>query len=278
MQLRDKIVLITGAGHGIGRALVRRFHAEGAKGIAIADLDGDAAAQVAEEVGGLALTVDVTQEQDLRRAVAQTEHQLGPIDLFCSNAGIALSDSPGWTATSQSNEQWETLWKVNVMAHVWGARAVLPGMIRRGGGYLLNTVSAAGLLNQIGDAAYSTSKHAAIGFAEALSITHGKQGIQVSVLCPQAVATRMFRGPEHEAPAKAASADGVLKPEDVAEVTVQGLAEERFLILPHPKVTDYMARKAGDYDRWLGGMRKFRRGLFPDDGIMDLGPEPKVEA
>lgn len=271
MQLKDKVVLITGAAHGIGRALAERFHAAGAKAIAVADLDVKAAETVAAGIGGLALAADVSQEDEIRRAVQETEKQLGPIDLMCSNAGLAFSDAPGWTATSQSNEQWETIWKVNVMSHVWGARAVLPGMIQRGGGYFLHTVSAAGLLNQIGDASYSTSKHAALGFAQSLAITHGDQGIKVSVLCPQAVATRMFSTTEHAAAAAAASADGVLTPEDVAEVTLKGLEEEIFLILPHPRVRDYMTGQAANYDRWIGGMRKFRRRLFPDNSTMDFG-------
>ena len=270
MQLEGKTILITGAGHGIGRALAQRFAAAGAGGIAVADLDGGAAESVAASIGGLALTTDVSKESEIRRAVQATEEHFGPIDLLCSNAGLAFSDAPGWTATSQTNEQWEVIWKVHVMAHVWAARAVLPGMIQRQQGYLLNTVSAAGLLNQIGDAAYSTTKHAAVGFAESLAITHGDQGIKVSVLCPQAVATRMFSTEEHAAAAAAASADGVLTPEDVAEVTLRGLEAEHFLILPHPQVTGYMQRKASDYDRWLGGMRRFRRRLFPDDGVMDL--------
>lgn len=265
MKLEGKVVLVTGGAHGIGRALVERFAGEGARGIAVADLDAEAAAAVAESVGGLALATDVSREEDLRHAVAQTEERFGPIDLLCSNAGVFYSDAPGWMATSQTNEQWESIWKINVMSHVWGARAVLPGMIARGGGYLLQTISAAGLLNQIGDASYSTTKHAALGFAEALAITHGDQGIRVSVLCPQAVATRMFTGGEGSALAKAASADGVVTPEAVAAAAVEGLADERFLILPHPKVAEYFERKAEDYDRWLGGMRKFRRMLGFDD-------------
>lgn len=271
MKLQDKVVLITGGGHGIGRALAERFHADGAR-IAVADLDGEAAASVARSLDGLGLETDVSRETDLHAAVAATEDELGPIDLLCSNAGILYSDAPGWMATSQTNAQWQRLWDVNVMAHVWGARAVLPGMIRRGGGYLLNTVSAAGLLNQIGDAAYSTTKHAALGFAESLAITHGDQGIKVSVLCPQAVATAMYANAGHEGAAKAASADGVLTPEEVAEATVAGLDDEQFLILPHASVRRYMANKAADHDRWLGGMRKYRRSLFPPD-LMRLGDE-----
>ncbi len=196
--------------------------------------------------------------------VAEAEAACGPLDLLCSNAGIAYSDAPGWMATSQPDEIWDRAWRINVMAHVWAARAVLPGMIARGGGYLLHTVSAAGLLNQIGDAVYSTTKHAALGFAEALAITHGDDGIGVSVLCPQAVRTGMFTGAGFEALAAAASADGVLSPREVAAAAIDGLAEERFLILPHPQVAEYVRRKADDPGRWIGGMRKFRRRLLAE--------------
>lgn len=274
MHPKNRVILITGGAHGIGRALAERFHAEGAKGIAIADLDLDAAQKVADTVGGLAIRTDVSSEDSVRAAVAQTEERLGPIDLLCSNAGILYSDAPGWMATSQANEQWDRLWKVNVMAHVWGARAVLPAMIRRGHGWLLQTVSAAGLLSQIGDAAYSTTKHAALAFAESLAITHGDQGIGVSVLCPMAVETAMLdsaRGTEAEAAAQAASVGGVLSPEAVAEAALRGLEAEDFLIFPHPQVREYMARRGSDHGRWLSGMRRLRRQLFPTDDIMQLG-------
>ena len=168
-------------------------------------------------------------------------------------------------ATSQPDDSWEIAWRVNVMAHVWGARAVLARMLARGGGYFLHTVSAAGLLNQIGDAVYSTTKHAAMGFAESLAITHGDQGIGVSVLCPQAVRTRMFEGAELEPLVAAASVDGVLTPDDIAAAVVEGLAEERFLILPHPRVAEYAQRKVEDPDRWIAGMRRFRRRLFTEE-------------
>ena len=262
MKVADKIVLVTGGGSGIGRALVERFAAEGARGIAVADLDAERAAEVAGAVGGLALEVDVSRREEIERAVAATRERFGPIDLLCSNAGVLFSDAPGWMATSQTDEQWERAWRVNVMAHVWGARAVLPAMIDRGSGYLLNVVSAAGLLNQIGDAAYSTSKHAALGFAEALAITHGDQGIGVSVVCPQAVRTAMYEQGGTSGAAAAAAADGVLEADEVASAVIAGLDEERFLILPHAQVAQYFRNKAADYERWLGGMRKLRRGLF----------------
>jgi NAD(P)-dependent dehydrogenase (short-subunit alcohol dehydrogenase family) len=279
MRIQDKVVLVTGGASGIGRALAERFHAEGAAGVAVADLDGGRAAHVADAIDGLAIEADVSREEDVRGAVRRTEERFGPIDLLCSNAGILFTDAPGWTAASQTDAQWEKIWKVNVMAHVWGARAVLPGMIRRGGGYLLHTASAAGLLSQIGDASYSTTKHAAIGFAESVAITHGEQGIKVSVLCPQAVDTAMLHGAARaetaavdpvgkDGAAGAASVDGVLTAEDVAAAAVEGLRDERFLILPHPRVSEYFRRKASDYDRWLAGMRRFRRSLFPDDEIM----------
>jgi NAD(P)-dependent dehydrogenase (short-subunit alcohol dehydrogenase family) len=270
-RVADKHVLVTGGAHGIGRALCRRFAQEGATAVTVVDLDLEGATAVAAEIDGQALAADVSRPSDIERAIATAEQSCGPIDLLCSNAGVAFSDAPGWLATSQSDAQWERIWRINVMAHVWAARAVLPGMIRRGGGYLLHTVSAAGLLNQIGDATYSTTKHAALGFAESVAITHGDQGIGISVLCPQAVTTRMFQGEEFAAAAKAAMADGVLTPEAVAEAAVRGLESESFLILPHPQVLSYMQRKTADYDRWLSGMRRFRRGLIPNDDIMELG-------
>lgn len=266
MDLGNKVALITGGAHGIGRALAERFKSEGAS-VAVADLDVAVAEEVAAGIDGLAVRCDVTQEDDIRAAVAATEERFGPIDLMISNAGTGFSDAPGWTATSQTNEQWEAIWKINVMGHVWSTRAVLPGMVERGGGTILYTASAAGLLNQIGDASYATTKHASVAFAESVSITHGDQGIHVAVLCPQGVATRLVE--DTSSPAiQAALVDGAISTEELADATLRGLEEGSFLILPHPKVSEYMMHKVTDYDRWLHGMRRFRRKLFPDDGIM----------
>jgi len=258
MQVKDKVVVVTGGAGGIGAALCRRFQQEGARAVIVADVDGDGAQQVAEHIGGLGMQADVAVESDIVRVVQESEKQCGPIDLFCSNAGVCYPDEPGSAAAGCSNAKWQKAWEINVMAHVYAARAVLPGMIARGAGYLLNTISAAGLLSQIGAASYSTTKHAAIGFAESLAITHGDGGIKVSVLCPQAVATSMLGdftggGPQ--------GIDGVLTPEQVAECVIDGLASETFLILPHEKVRLYMQRKNSGYDRWLNGMRRLRRSF-----------------
>lgn len=267
MKIKGKVVLITGGAAGIGRALAERCHREGAAGIAVADRDAAGAETVAAGIGGLAIAADVSREDDVRRAVAATEARFGPIDLLCSNAGVVFADAPGWTAVSQPNAQWQRSWEIHVMAHVYGARAVLPGMIARGGGYLLNTVSAAGLLALIGDTAYTVAKHAALAFAEAVAINHGEQGIKVSVLCPQGVATAMLDS-EHEQAVRLATADGVLTPDEVAVAAIAGLADERFLILPHPQVEGYVGHRAADHDRWLEGMRAFRRTVFPTDDHM----------
>ena len=253
MHLKDKIAVVTGGASGIGTALCRRFAKEGARGIVVADINAEDAANVAEEVGGLAVTADVGVEQDVIRIVDETMDRYGQIDLFCSNAGIAFPDNG--TAASAPNEQWQKIWDVNLMAHVYAARAVLPAMIARGEGYLLNTASAAGLLSQIGSATYAVTKHAAVAFAESLAITHGDDGIKVSVLCPQAVQTPMLGSSS----TNVAGVDGVIQPEELADTVIEGLADERFLILPHPVVLKYMQRKTGDYDRWLNGMRRLRQ-------------------
>ena len=257
MNVNDKVVVVTGGAEGIGAALARRFAREGARAVIVADRNGEGAAAVAREIGGEAVTLDVSDGAAVAAMVADIEARHGGIDLFCSNAGVGDGDPDKDSAASSPDAVWNRAWTVNVMAHVHAARAVTPGMAARGGGYLLNTVSAAGLLSQIGGAVYSTTKHAAIGFAESLAITHGDQGIKVSILCPQGVDTAMLR--QGDAASQPQNLDGVLTPDEVAESVVQGLAEEKFLILPHPVVLTYMQRKTADYDRWIGGMRKLNR-------------------
>jgi NAD(P)-dependent dehydrogenase (short-subunit alcohol dehydrogenase family) len=250
MRIEGRIVVVTGAAGGIGRALALRFHKEGARLVVCSDLNGEGAKAVADEIGGVAFTTNVAREGDIQHLIETVEADHGPIDLFCSNAGIGIGGG-----AEASNEGWQRIWDINVMAHVWAARHLVPRMIARGGGYLMNTASAAGLLSQIGSAPYAVTKHAAVGLAEWLAITHGDDGIKVSVLCPQAVRTAMTAGN----PDGVASVDGMLEPEDVAEVCVRAIEAEDFLILPHPEVLEYMRRKTGDYDRWIGGMRKLNR-------------------
>jgi NAD(P)-dependent dehydrogenase (short-subunit alcohol dehydrogenase family) len=255
MRLQDKVVVVTGGANGIGRALCRRFAAEGAK-VTIADLKADAAPAQAGEIGATAIPVDVSSEAQVALLVQQVTQQHGAIDLFCSNAGIGAKGG-----LDASDEIWQRSWQINVMAHFYAARAVLPGMLARGQGYLLQTVSAAGLLTQLGSAPYAVTKHAALALAEWLSITYGDQGIRVSALCPQGVRTDMLRRAEFGG--GSFLLETALEPEQVAEAVVQGLEAERFLILPHPEVAEYFQRKAGDYERWLRGMRRLQANMQP---------------
>jgi len=254
MKLKNKVAVVTGGANGIGRALCRRFAAEGARGVVVADLDTKRAEQIASEIGGIAVTTDVSVEADIVNLVERTVATYGAIDLLCSNAGIG---TPG--GADEPNEIWQRIGEVNLMAHVYAARAVLPGMLGRGEGYLLHTASAAGLLTQIGSAPYSVTKHAVVAFAEWLAITHGDAGIKVSCLCPQGVNTDLLRQSEG-GPGEFLRA-GALEPEDVADAVVKGLEKESFLILPHPEVKEYIRRKATDYDRWLRGMRRLQASL-----------------
>ena len=267
-----KIAVVTGGGHGIGRAICRRLARDGAK-VVIVDLDQEAADTVAAEIDGLSFCVDVADEQAMLALVDDVEANVGPIDLFASNAGVVFGDGKSGSASADGvladvEDRWDTSWRINVMAHVYAARALLPRMTERGAGYLVNTVSAAGLLSSIGDSAYAVTKHAAIGFAEAVAIRHGDDGIRVSVVCPQAVATRMLdlaTGPGAEENVfGGADLDGIATPEQVADSIVEGVAAGRFLITPHPEVIGYFQNKAADYDRWIGGMRKLRRKLAGD--------------
>ena len=254
MELADKHVVVTGGGNGIGRALCRRFAAEGARNIVVADLDGAGANSVAAEIGGTAVRVDVSVEEEVSSLVEAAIDAHGPIDLFCANAGIITSGG-----LDDSNEQWERIIGVNLLAHVYAARALIPGWVARGEGYLLHTASAAGLLTGIGQLPYSVTKHGVVALAEWLSITYGDAGVKVSCLCPQGVRTNMLMaGGDDDSNFLL---PGSKSPEEVADVVVAGLADERFLILPHPEVAEYFRRKADDYDRWLKGMRRMQAGI-----------------
>jgi NAD(P)-dependent dehydrogenase (short-subunit alcohol dehydrogenase family) len=269
MELRDRICVVTGGASGIGRALCQRFAAEGARAVVVVDRLADGAVATAGSIGDVAtpMTADVTVEADIEAVVERTEEEIGPIDLFVSNAGIL-----GLGGIELPDDTWDLVWKVNVLAHLFAARAVVPRMLERGGGYLLSTASAAGLLTQPGDAPYSVTKHAAVALAEWLSMTYGDQGITVSCLCPMAVATAMLGLPadaddaseapdELSAAAGAAAVQGILPPRAVADAVVEGLREERFLILPHPEVATFEQRRASDRDRWLAGMRRLNTTL-----------------
>jgi NAD(P)-dependent dehydrogenase (short-subunit alcohol dehydrogenase family) len=260
MNLEGKVVIVTGGASGIGRALCRRFAREGTGGVVVADLDADGATAVADEIKStgapaMAVSTDVAVEADVVALVNKAIEAYGPIDLFCANAGIAIGGS-----VDALDEDWQRIWDINVMAHVYSARAVLPGMLDRGEGYLLHTASAAGLLTNLGAAPYAVTKHAAVALAEWLSITYGDAGIKVSCLCPQGVRTNMLLGAGPEGDALLAA--GAIEPEDVADAVVAGLAVERFLVLPHPEVAEYIRRKANDYDRWLTGMRRLQASVL----------------
>ncbi|MGD2043354.1 MAG: SDR family oxidoreductase [Acidimicrobiia bacterium] len=255
MELNSKVIVITGGGSGIGAAMARRFAKEGPSGLVVADIDPDSARVVAEEVGGVAVLTDVSDPEANRELIEGTEDRFGPIDLFCANAGI------GMVGDEQSDiAMWDRMWQINVMSHVLAARHLVPSWVARGEGYFLVTASAAGLLTNLKAAQYSVTKHAAVAFAEWLAITYGDRGVKVSALCPQFVNTPLLT--ESEA-FKALGGNHTLEPEDVADAVVAGLSDERFLILPHPEVEQYFQNKANDYDRWLGGMRKLQRTVFP---------------
>ena len=257
MNLAGKIVVVTGGGNGIGRALCRRFAKEDASGVVVADVDLASARRVASEIGGQAVFVDVSREPEVVQLVNEAQRCYGRIDLFCSNAGVAVHGGE-----ETLTDQWQRCWEINVMAHVYAARAVVPIMIAQGGGYLLQTVSAAGLLTHPHSATYAVTKGGALAFAEWLSIAYGDRGIKVSALCPQGVKTDMLKRAEEST--GRFLVDGALAPEQVADDVVRGIAEEKFLILPHTEVAEYVRRKAGDRDRWLRGMRRLRMRAFGD--------------
>jgi NAD(P)-dependent dehydrogenase (short-subunit alcohol dehydrogenase family) len=256
VELANRNVVVTGAAGGIGRALLRRFHAEGARTLVAADRDLDGARVIAAEVGGLALQLDAGSEQSVRELISEATAAAGPIDVFLSNAGV-----PGSLGGPEaSNESWDEAWRVNVMAHVWAARALLPEMVARGEGYLINTASAAGLLTQVSSLVYSVTKHAAVALAEWLAIEYGDAGVRVSCICPQGVRTPMLDlAMDEPAGAAALTAGGLIEPEDVADAVVAGIRAERLLILPHENVAGFLALKGSDPERWLRGMRRLVR-------------------
>jgi NAD(P)-dependent dehydrogenase (short-subunit alcohol dehydrogenase family) len=253
MELKGSIAVVTGGASGIGRALCHRFAAEGAQGIVVSDINEAGATAVAAEVKGLAVPCDVGDEQQIVELVRRAEEAFDRIDLFCSNAGIATKGG-----SEASDADWQRNWQVNLMSHVYAARAVLPGMLKRGRGYLLNTASAAGLLTEMGSAPYSVTKHAAVAFAEFLSIHHRDAGIGVSCLCPMGVTTEMLQA---EDPHVAYLRLTAVTPEHVAEEVIEGLREERFLILPHPEVKEFYGYRATNTDRWLAGMRRLNKKI-----------------
>ena len=250
MDIERKVVVITGGASGIGKAVGKLMVNKGADKVFLADLNENLLNKTAEEIGAIPIVCDVSNEESVKALVNEVTLQTKVIDIFMSNAGIYVEGDE-----NTLNQEWIRNWSIHVMAHVYAARAVLPGMIKRESGYLINTASAAGLLTHIDSATYSTTKHAAIGFAEYLSINYGSKGIKVSVLCPQAVKTAMTLGREDSV----ASVDGMLEPDFLAEVVLQSVYDEEFLILPHPEVLTYMQRKTSDYERWLGGMRRFKQ-------------------
>ncbi len=256
MELADQHVVITGAAGGIGRALVRRLDAEGARAVVAADRDLEGARTIADEVGGLAVELDAGREDSVRALIAEASAANGPIDIFISNAGV-----PGAIGGPEAaDEAFEEAWRVNVMAHVWAARALLPEMVARGDGYLINTASAAGLLTQVSSLVYSVTKHAAVSLAEWLAIEYGDAGVRVSCICPQGVRTPMLDlAMEDPAGAAALTAGGLIEPEDVADALVEGIRAERLLILPHENVAGFLALKGSDPERWLRGMRRIVR-------------------
>jgi NAD(P)-dependent dehydrogenase (short-subunit alcohol dehydrogenase family) len=251
MQIQGKVVVVTGGANGIGRALCHKFAAEQAKAVVVSDIDVAGAERVAADIKGAAIPANVGKEADVKKLVGETTKEFGQVDVFCSNAGIGVAGGP-----EAPDNDWQRSWEVNVMAHVYAARAVLPQMLARKQGYLLQTVSAAGLLTQIGSAPYSVTKHAALSFAEWLSITYGEQGLRVSALCPQGVRTNMLARAEFAG--GAFLLDTAIEPAQVADAAVQGMREEKFLILPHPEVAKYFQNKATDYERWLRGLRKLQ--------------------
>ena len=264
MQIKDKVAIVTGGGSGIGEALAKRFHDEGASGVVVVDRDGSNAERVAQTIGATAVELDVTDESGIVDLVNQTVKDHGTLDIFVSNAGYVTQGG-----VEADNDEIQRMWEVHVMSHIYAARASIPVMVANGGGYLLNTASAAGLLSQLGSMQYSITKAAAVSLGEFLAITYGERGIRVSMLCPQAVETNILanspdRLDQDRGTPGSAAGDGVLTAEQLADTVIECMTEERFLVLPHPEVQTYRERKANDVDRWISGMQRFQSQLFAD--------------
>ena len=263
MEISGKTAVVTGGGSGIGAAIARRLAAAGAN-VVVSDRNEAAAQAIAAEVSGVAFACDVGREAQIQDLVAFAEQTHGDVDLFVSNAGLGRGEPDH--AASASDADWDLNWRVHVMSHVWAARALLPKMIEHKSGYFFNVASAAGLLNQIGDAAYSATKHAAVSFAESLAISHGADGIGVSVLCPQYVATPLIGMSD----ADADGAPSLKTADDVAQVSVEAIEANRFLVLSHPQVKDYTQLRAADHDRWVAGMQLLRGKVIESFGEVDV--------
>lgn len=260
MRVTDKVTVVTGGASGIGKAMAERFVKEGARGVVIADVN-PALDEVGRELGVMAIRTDVADESQVKHLISTTEAEFGQIDLLCNNAGIGVGGGP-----ETPNADWQKIWDINVMLHIYATRAALPDMLKRGEGYILNTASAAGLLTQVGSAPYAVTKHAAVAYAEWLAITYGDRGIKVSALCPQAVRTAMTANTEGGG---VAGLDGMMEPEQLCDSVIETLDKETFLVLPHPEVLTYMQRKTADYDRWITGMKRLQAKFGQDtmDGL-----------
>ncbi len=252
MHPRDKVCVVTGGASGIGEAVARAFAASGARGVVVADLNAEKLAKVAADINGLAVPTDVAKEADIQALIAAAEAKYGPVDVYYSNAGISRAGQE-----DASDADWDLNWRVHVMSHVFAARVLVPGMLARGSGYLLNTASAAGLLTSMNSMAYGVTKSGAVSLAEHLAIQYGDRGIRVSVLCPQSVLTGMTSGRPG-----AASVDGVMSAAEVAQIVIAAMEAERFMILSHPMVQEYEQRKTSNRDRWLAGMRRLRQKIY----------------
>jgi NAD(P)-dependent dehydrogenase (short-subunit alcohol dehydrogenase family) len=283
VEIANRVAVVTGGASGIGRSICLALADAGAAGVVVADIDAAGAAKVARHIEaaghrGLAVAADMSREADVQRLVARTEETLGPVDLFFSNAGIIVAGG-----VEVPDDAWSRIWAINVQSHIYAARALLPGMLARGHGYLVITASAAGLLTQLGSAPYAVTKHAAVALAEWLSITYGERGLTVSALCPQAVTSNLMATSRRELGQEAvpaeigatgasvssgsaqAAVDGVLEPDQVAAVVLEAVRAEQFLILPHPDVATYERRRADDRERWLRGMRRLQDRLSGSD-------------